>query len=305
MPKHTFQVTEAEGAGHRVDVFLAERVASLSRAHIQRLIIKGRVTVDGRLFKAGHRLSAGERVVIDFETVRDEAPVPEPVPLRILHQDGDIVIVDKPSGLVVHPGAGRATLTLVHALLHHFPDHAELEPAGRPGIVHRLDKETSGVMVVARSNRAVRDLQSQFKDRGVRKIYLGLVWGRIRHAEGTLTWPIGRHPRYRQRISVKTDKPRAAETRYALRRSFQDFSYVEIRPVTGRMHQIRVHMAAAGHPLVGDARYGRGRGRGPSPRLFLHAAVLAFRHPGTGEPVEYRSPLPAELQDVLDRLEKA
>jgi 23S rRNA pseudouridine1911/1915/1917 synthase len=298
-------VTETEGAGHRVDAFLTERLPPLSRARIQRLIAGQRVTVDGNIPKASHRLTAGEKVAIEYEPDRDESPAPESIPLQIIHHDLDIVVLDKPSGLVVHPGAGRTALTLVNALLHLYPELAELEPVDRPGIVHRLDKETSGVMVVARSQRALLDLQMQFKTREVRKIYLGLVWGCIRHAEGSVSWPIGRHSRHRQRISVKTDKPRSAETRYTLRRAFRDFSYLEIQPVTGRMHQIRVHMAAAGHPLVGDARYGRRRGSGPSPRLFLHAASLAFRHPGTGEPVEYRSPLPKELQDVLDRLEGA
>jgi len=288
-----------------VDAFLAERLPPLSRARIQRLIAEGRVTVDEHIPKPSHRLSAGEKVVIEYQPVRSEAPAPEPIPIQILHQDRDIIVVDKPSGMVVHPGAGRTALTMVNALLYRFPELAGLQPEDRPGIVHRLDKETSGVMVVARSQTAVQDLQRQFSAREVRKVYLGLVWGCIRRAEGTVSWPIGRHARNRQRISVKTDKPRTAETRYILRRAFPDFSYVEILPVTGRMHQIRVHMAAAGHPLVGDARYGRRRGRGPSPRLFLHAAVLAFRHPGTGEPVEYRSPLPPELQGVLDGLETA
>lgn len=293
-------MSETEGAGRRIDAFLAESLRDVSRARVQRLITGGDVLVDGGPVKASHRLVEGEKVTIRLIREMKEKPGPEDMPLEILHEDRDIILVDKPSGLVVHPGAGRRTQTLVNALLYRFPDLAGQEPEDRPGIVHRLDKETSGVMVVARSPRALIDLQQQLKNREVDKRYLGLVWGKIRHAEGRLSWPIGRHARHRDRISIKTDKPREAETRYRLLQAYQEFAYLEIHPLTGRTHQIRVHMAAAGHPLVGDSRYGRRGGKGPSPRLFLHAATLKFRHPGSGERVEFSSPLPPDLQDVLD-----
>ena len=293
-------MSETEGAGRRIDAFLAESLRDVSRARVQRLIIGGDVLVDGGPVKASHRLVAGEKVTIRLTREMKEKPGPEDMPLEILHEDRDIILVDKPSGLVVHPGAGRRTQTLVNALLYRFPDLAGQEPEDRPGIVHRLDKETSGVMVVARSPRALIDLQQQLKNREVDKRYLGLVWGKIRHTEGRLSWPIGRHARHRDRISIKTDKPREAETHYRLLQAYQEFAYLEIHPLTGRTHQIRVHMAAAGHPLVGDSRYGRRGGKGPSPRLFLHAATLKFRHPGSGERVEFSSPLPPDLQAVLD-----
>ncbi len=293
-------MSETEGAGRRIDAFLAESLRDVSRARVQRLITGGDVLVDGGPVKASHRLVEGEKVTIRLTREMKEKPGPEDMPLEILHEDRDIILVDKPSGLVVHPGAGRRSQTLVNALLYRFPDLAGLEPEDRPGIVHRLDKETSGVMVVARSPRALIDLQQQLKNREVDKRYLGLVWGKIRHAEGLLSWPIGRHARHRDRISIKTDKPREAETRYRLLQAYQEFAYLEIHPLTGRTHQIRVHMAAAGHPLVGDSRYGRRGGKGPSPRLFLHAATLKFRHPGSGERVEFSSPLPPDLQAVLD-----
>lgn len=293
-------MSETEGAGRRIDAFLAESLRDVSRARVQRMITGGDVLVDGGPVKASHRLVEGEKVTIRLIREMKEKPGPEDMPLEILHEDRDIILVDKPSGLVVHPGAGRRTQTLVNALLYRFPDLAGQEPEDRPGIVHRLDKETSGVMVVARSPRALIDLQQQLKNREVDKRYLGLVWGKINHAEGRLSWPIGRHARHRDRISIRTDKPREAETRYRLLQAYQEFAYLEIHPLTGRTHQIRVHMAAAGHPLVGDSRYGRRGGKGPSPRLFLHAATLKFRHPGSGERVEFSSPLPPDLQAVLD-----
>ena len=300
MPDTVFLVSELEGAGLRIDSYLADHLQDVSRARVQRLITGGDVRVDGRPVKASRRLVAGEKVVIHLPRERREKPQPEDISLEILHDDQDIILVDKPSGVVVHPGAGRRTQTLVNALLYRFPDLAGQEPEDRPGIVHRLDKETSGVMVVARSPRAMNDLQRQFKNREVDKRYLGLVWGKIRHAEGRLSWPIGRHARQRDRISIRTNKPREAETHYRLLQAYRDFAYLEIHPLTGRTHQIRVHMAAAGHPLVGDGRYGRRGGKGPSPRLFLHAATLKFRHPGSGETLEFSSPLPPDLQAVLD-----
>ena len=302
MPKTTIRVTGTEGPGQRIDVFLSGKLERSSRSHIQQLIAQGKVTVDGRTVKASHRLGIGETIVFEDTPIPKLKIRPEAIPLEVLYQDREIIIVDKPSGLVVHPGAGRSDRTLVHGLLHRFPDLEGQMPEDRPGIVHRLDKETSGLLVVARSPQAFQNLQQQFKAREVGKHYLGLVWGRFRRSEGEITWAIGRHPRRRERMSIKTEKPREAETRYRLLREFRECSYLEIRPRTGRTHQIRVHMAAAGHPLVGDSRYGRRGGKGPSPRLFLHAHGLSFRHPGSGEIVNFTSPLPSDLQAVLDAL---
>jgi 23S rRNA pseudouridine1911/1915/1917 synthase len=300
VPETVVLVTETQGSGLRLDVFLTRHLGIISRARVQRLITAGAVLVDGSPVKASHRLVAGEKVSFRLEQEKEARPLAEDAPIDILHQDRDIILIDKPSGLVVHPGAGRGSQTLVNALLFRFPDLAGQEPEDRPGIVHRLDKETSGLMVVARSPRALCDLQRQFKNREVEKRYLGLVWGKILHTEGRLTWPIGRHARRRDRISIKSEKPREAETHYRLLRAYREFAYLEIHPLTGRTHQIRVHMAAAGHPLVGDGRYGRRGGKGPSPRLFLHASALRFRHPGSGDVVEFSSTLPPDLQAVLD-----
>jgi len=266
------------------------------------------VTVDGAFRKSSHKLRAGERVAVEMEIPEDAGgPQPEDIPLTILYADADLVVLDKPSGLVIHPGAGVRDGTLVNALLHRFPDIRSLSEDDRPGIVHRLDKETSGVMVAARSARAEAELKRQFKDREVRKVYLALVAGRMPAAAGRFDWSIGRHPKHGQRMSIRTRTPRSAVTEYAVRRTFRDFSLLEVRPLTGRTHQIRVHFAAAGHPIAGDRRYGSGgrEAKARFPRLFLHAHRLAFRHPATGEPVEFVSPLLAELEAVLETLAPA
>jgi 23S rRNA pseudouridine1911/1915/1917 synthase len=188
----------------------------------------------------------------------------------------------------------------VNALLHHFADIADVGPEERPGIVHRLDKETSGLMVVARSQVAYMELQRQFKLRTVEKIYLGLVWGKITKLKGTIEWPVGRHVKHGERMSVKTKKPRSAETRFKVLRRFQRYTLLEIKPITGRTHQIRVHFATSGHPIVGDTRYGKKKSKGHIPRLFLHAHRLSFFHPVSKERMVFLSPLPHELKKFLN-----
>lgn len=263
------------------------------------------MTVDGARRKSSHKLRAGERVAVEIEvTAAAGRPLAEDIPLSILHADDDIIVLDKPSGLVVHPGAGVRTGTLVNALLGRFPGIGDLSEDDRPGIVHRLDKETSGVMVVARSARAEAELKRQFKDRVVKKVYLALAWGKMPSPEGRFAWSIGRHPKHGERMSIRTDHPRSALTEYAVRRAYRDFSLLEVRPLTGRTHQIRVHLAAAGHPLAGDRRYGAAKNtKVRFPRLFLHAHRLSFLHPATGEAVEFVSRLPTELQSILDALD--
>jgi len=300
VPKREFVVSAGSGPGRRLDVYLAERLEGLTRSHIRKLIEGGKVMVNGVLKKAGHKLK--ENDLVEAEVGEEPFPKlrPQDIPLTVLYSDDQIVVIDKPSGLVVHPGAGNREGTLAGALLYRFPEISGLGPAERPGIVHRLDKETSGVMVVARSPEAYASLQKQFKDRDVRKVYLGLAWGRM-PAEGRIDKPIGRHIKHGQRMSVRTRKPRPAETFYKVREEFKGMSFLEIRPVTGRTHQIRVHLASAGHPLAGDSRYGRRREQPKFPRLFLHAHRLSFIHPGTGERVEFASNLPDDLRSLLER----
>lgn len=319
MPKRDLVVSAAPAAV-RLDVYLAGRVPELSRAALRKLIDRGRVLVNGKTAKASLRLKDGDRIEAGLESVEvgESAPAPEEIAFKVVHADDDILVIDKPYGLVVHPGAGNRQGTLVNALLARYPEIRSVGDPDRPGIVHRLDKETSGLMVVARTPRACESLVSQFKSREVRKTYLGLVWGTMSAVEGRLDLPIGRHATNRQKISVKTSSPREAITEYKVLEKFQGFTLLEIRPLTGRTHQIRVHLAAAGHPLVGDSKYGRkrpgnlldkgiyGSGRRAesllkeaSPRLFLHAHKLSFMHPVTGERVEFISPLPDQLSAIL------
>jgi 23S rRNA pseudouridine1911/1915/1917 synthase len=305
VPKSEFLVAEEAGAGERLDVFLARRMPLRARAECQRLVDKGRVSVDGAVKKSSYKVKAGERIEVELETPAEPSGLlPEQIPLNILYSDPDIVVLDKPSGLVVHPGAGVRSGTLVNALIHHFPEIRDLSEDERPGIVHRLDKETSGVMVVARSRRAADELKRQFKDRDVKKVYLALVWGRMPALSGRFDRPIGRHPKHGQRMSVRTKMPRSALTEYQVRKEYRDLSLLEVRPHTGRTHQIRVHLSAAGHPLAGDGRYGPGRNpKRRFARLFLHAHRLSFRHPLTGAPLEFVSPLPPDFAAVLASLE--
>jgi 23S rRNA pseudouridine1911/1915/1917 synthase len=302
VPKTELIVLPGPGAGSRLDVYLAGQIPGLSRAAACRLIEEGRVLVNSGVGKASFRLKEGDRVVVGLETAEGTAggPRPQAIPLEILYADEDIIVLDKPSGLVVHPGAGNAEGTLVNALLARFPEITGVGPEERPGIVHRLDKGTSGVMLVARSPSAYASLLGQFKRHEVRKTYIGLVYGRVSEAEGHIDWPIGRHVTKRKRISTHTKSPREAETYFRVLESLPDATLLEVRPVTGRTHQIRVHLAAAGHPIVGDAVYGRKRLSKHYPRLFLHARSVSFLHPGTGERLEFTAPLPPELQAVLE-----
>ncbi len=303
MTRHVrFKVGENSGAGIRLDVFLTRNLPDLTRSEVRRIILGGGVRIGKAVPKPGSRLKAGEVVEVDFEEPPSEGLRAEDIPLRILVSDDSIVVLDKPSGMTVHPGAGRREGTLAAALLHSFPEIAGVGPVDRPGIVHRLDRETSGVMVAAKTREAFESLSKQFRDRDVRKVYLGLVWGRMPAAEGRFTWPIGRHVRHGHKISVRTRHPKKADTHYEILREYGETTFLEIRPVTGRTHQIRVHFAAAGHPIVGDTRYGK-KGARKFPRLFLHAHVLSFIHPRTGKRVEYASPLPSDLEDILRTLE--
>jgi 23S rRNA pseudouridine1911/1915/1917 synthase len=288
----------------RLDVFLSEKIKRLTRSQIQRIIEKKGVKVNGIFRKPSYRLKSGEKVEIEFEIEKPDRVEAEEIPINLIYCDEHLLIIDKASGMVVHPGAGNRMHTLVNALLYHFPELKEIGPGDRPGIVHRLDKETSGLMVVARTLDAYSQLQRQFKNREVEKHYLGLVWGRLPRKNGKICLPIGRHVKHGQRISVKTKKPREAETHFSVVDEYENFSLLEIRPITGRTHQIRVHLAASGHPLAGDSRYGRRRTKTSLQRLFLHASFLSFIHPGTEKKVEFFSLLPSDLRDFLDKLKQ-
>jgi 23S rRNA pseudouridine1911/1915/1917 synthase len=305
---------EAQADGMRLDRWLTERIPGLSRTRLQALVEEGRVLVDGTRRKASYRLRAGERVVVTIPPPPEATLVPEAIRLSIVFEDDHILVVDKPAGMVVHPGAGRSSGTLAHALLAHAPSLAAVGGIGRPGIVHRLDKGTSGLLVVAKSPEAYHSLTRQLSARSVSRRYLALVHGKIRQSEGTIEAAIGRHPRDRVRMAVRPLGPgKAAITHFRVLERFREFTYVEARLETGRTHQIRVHLTTAGHPLVGDETYRR---RATPPfrdpvfsRLVaelqgpaLHAATLGFVHPASGEPLEFNSPLPPRMERLLYHL---
>ncbi len=302
MPKADLVAGPEAGSGTRLDVFLADKIEGLSRAQVRKVIDGGGVRVGSFARKAGYKLKAGDRVHIEYEIPEPEGVlIPQNIPLKIVYMDADVIVIDKPPHLVVHPGPGHPSGTLVNALIYHFPEVALVGCEQRPGIVHRLDQDTSGVMVVARSPRAFSFLHDQFKRRVVWKTYLALAWGRVTAAEGKLSWPLGRHPREGSRISIRARSPKKAETFFAVQRVFKDTTLLEVKPVTGRTHQIRVHLAAAGHPVVGDPVYGRKREPRDFPRIFLHAHTLSFLHPETEERLTFASPLPPDLEAVITR----
>ncbi len=302
MPKKIFLVTCSSGVNQRLDVFLSERIKELTRSQVQKIVTEKKVKISGIIKKSSFLLREGDRVEIEYELSKPEKIQAENIPFEIHYCDDHIAIIEKPSGMVVHPGAGNRKHTLANALLFRFPELREIGQEDRPGIVHRLDKETSGLMVVARTTKSLTELQQLFRKREVEKLYQGLVWGRMPESKGKINWPIGRHKKHGERISIKTKKPREAETRYSVQKEYEEFTLLHIKPVTGRTHQIRVHMAASGHPVVGDERYGRLKSRKQCPRLFLHASSLSFIHPESKESVEFSSPLPKDLKDFLDKI---
>lgn len=289
----------AQADGDRLDTFLAAHSDRLTRSRVQRLIADGHVTVDGLAAKASTRLRAGQRVHVTIPPPEPSRLVPQPMPLDVVYEDQDLMVIDKPAGLTVHPAPGHRDQTLANAVLAHVPSLEGVGGSLRPGIVHRLDKDTSGLLVVAKNEAAHAHLAAQFKERRVTKAYLALVHGRVSQSEATIEAPIGRHPRNRKRMAV-VDNGRQATTPYTVVTLFEHHTLVEARPTTGRTHQIRVHLASVGHPLAGDATYGKADP--PLERHFLHASLLGFRLPSSDEYVEHRSELPSDLRAFLDSL---
>lgn len=298
---------EPEQDGARLDNFLTSLLPEQSRSQIQRLIKEGCVQGPSRELRASTAVRSGEVFVIDLPTPTAAIPEPEALPIRIVYEDPDLVVLDKPAGMVVHPGAGHSSGTLVNALLHHIRDLSGIGGELRPGIVHRLDRGTSGLMVVAKHDKAHQELTRQFADREVDKEYVALVWGVVQ-AGRRIEEPIGRDSGNRQKMSTRARRARSAVSRVTFARHLKGVSLVKVAIATGRTHQIRVHLNAIGHPVVGDSLYGGVRRR-TMPNLraiqrlerpFLHSARLAFTHPTDGRRVEFDSPLPPDLQTVLD-----
>jgi len=328
--RQSFRASESD-RGQRLDVFLAARLPSLTRSRIQQLIEKGRAGIDRvaasppnavgpgsptgpdakPAVKANYRLRGGERIWIEPEAPPPLRATPEPLPLNFLYEDDDVVAINKPPGMAVHVGAGVRSGTLVNALLHHLEKLSRVGGESRPGIVHRLDRNTSGVVLVAKNDLAHQSLASQFAARTVEKHYIALVHGRVADNRGEITLPIGRDRVRRTRMTTRR-RPgpgvRTALTRYHVLRRFRGFTLLDVQILTGRTHQVRVHLASLGHPVVGDTLYGapgKLQTAAHEPTLhrnFLHAARIAFRHPRTGELIHVAAPLPSDLESFLARL---
>jgi 23S rRNA pseudouridine1911/1915/1917 synthase len=307
------QITEKD-KGRRLDQFLSETNLNLSRSQAKRLIEKKFILLNKGPTKPSAHVKAGDIISGNLPKPESLSLKPEPIPLSILYEDSSIIVIDKPSGMVVHPAYGNPSGTLVNALLYHCKDLAGINGVLRPGIVHRLDKDTSGVMVVAKDDEAYHQLTKQFKNRTVEKVYLAIAYGRFGQDEGSIDSAIGRHPSERKRMSTKTKKGRPAITLWKVIERFDGFTLLEILPRTGRTHQIRVHLSSMGHPLLGDPLYGR-KGRlgaihdsilreclKKMNRQALHAQRLEFNHPRTGERIQFVSPIPQDMREVLEWL---
>ncbi|HEY2614385.1 MAG TPA: RluA family pseudouridine synthase [Chthoniobacterales bacterium] len=290
-----------ERAGLRLDRFLALERADFSRARLQALIREGLVRLNGKTARPRDLVRGGDHIELNEPAVEKIEAQPEQMALEILFEDDDLLVLNKAAGLVVHPGAGHPQHTLVNALLAHCKNLSGIGGRERPGIVHRLDKETSGCLVVAKNDLTHRDLSKQFAERTMEKIYLALVAGIFRKLTGTIDAAIARHPVHRQRMSIARTRGRSAQTEYRVLRAGGGVSLVECMLHSGRTHQIRVHLHHLGHPVLGDKLYG-GKHAGEFPRQMLHAWKLAFRHPGTGEAMKFEAPMPADFAEAIERM---
>lgn len=293
--------------GERLDRALVKTLPDISRTQVQRLIKEGHITIKGTPVKANLRLEGGEEAVVVLPEVEETELIPEDIPLDIRYEDDDLLLINKPAGMVVHPGAGHESGTLVNAVLAYCPDVLNVGGEKRPGIVHRLDKDTSGLILVAKTDRALQYLQDQFKDRTIKKRYVALVEGQLQPPTALIDAPIGRDTRQRKKMAVITSRhgtaqARPAQTMFNTITAYDDYTLVECMPQTGRTHQIRVHMAYVGHPLVGDKVYGRRKQQIHIKRHFLHAAGLVFKRPLDHQTLTFESELPSDLAKVLDEL---
>ncbi|MBM4340078.1 MAG: RluA family pseudouridine synthase [Deltaproteobacteria bacterium] len=297
--------------GRRIDQLLSETDLNLSRSQAKHLIEQNHILLNEKTVKPGARLKSGDIISGIVPAPQPLSLIPESLSLSVLYEDASIIVIDKPPGMVVHPAPGNPSGTLVNALLYHCKDLSGINGALRPGIVHRLDKETSGVMVVAKDNEAYHQLIKQFKNRKVEKVYLAITYGNMKQNEGLIDAPIGRHPDQRKKMSIRTTRGRIALTQWKVLERFGPFTFLEIHPKTGRTHQIRVHLSAMGHPLLGDPLYGRKAALQDQKlrecikrmnRQALHALQLQFNHPFTGERVQFIAPIPQDMKETLDCL---
>jgi 23S rRNA pseudouridine1911/1915/1917 synthase len=294
--------------GVRLDVFLARRLENLTRSQIQLLNRSGAIRIGGSQEKAGYRIRGGETIEVDVHALSVSPISPEQLPLQIYFEDQDLAVIEKPAGMVVHPGSGTRGGTIANALVFHFKNLSDVGGGGRPGIVHRLDKKTSGLLIVAKNNAAHAKLSEAFQARKIQKTYLALVHGRPKRDMAVIDLTVSRHPTIRTRMAAGRSSGRTAHSEYRVLDIFSAFALLEVKITTGRTHQIRVHLSAIGHPVVGDDVYGERsykefvRKFGELHRYFLHAATLRFEHPMTGKPMEFHSFLPEELQKLLNSI---
>lgn len=289
---------EPSDAGERIDKYISLQNEDWSRSQVQTWIKEGRVTVDGEPVKNNYKLQAENELTLRVPPPREMAILPEPMPLDIVYEDSDVVVVNKPRGLVVHPAPGHYSGTLVNGLLAHCKDLSGINGVLRPGIVHRIDKDTSGLLMVAKNDKAHMGLAEQLKEHSVNRTYVAIVHGVIQHEMGTIEAPIGRDPKNRQQMAVVFENSKHAVTHFIVQERFKDYTLVELKLETGRTHQIRVHMKYIDHPLAGDPKYG------PKQTLelngqALHAKTLGFVHPRTGERLEFEAPLPEDLEQTI------
>ncbi|TVY09578.1 RluA family pseudouridine synthase [Paenibacillus cremeus] len=297
-------VTVAEDSGERLDKFLTEAIEEeTSRTQIQQWIKDGFVLVDGRTVKPNQKLSEGQTIVLTMPEPEELDMKPEDIPLEVVYEDSDVIVINKPRGMVVHPAFGHHSGTLVNALLHHCKDLSGINGVMRPGIVHRIDKDTSGLLMVAKNDLAHAGLTEQLKAHTVTRKYIALVHRNVPHDNGTIDAPIGRDPKDRKLYTVTEKNSKHAVTHFVVLERFGDYTLLELKLETGRTHQIRVHMKFIGHPLVGDPAYGPVRNRGLTmDGQALHAAVLGFKHPRTGEMLQFEAPLPEDMNQLLELL---
>jgi 23S rRNA pseudouridine1911/1915/1917 synthase len=298
------EVTVGDEAGERIDKALSDFIpADVSRSQLQDLIRDGHVTVNGKTVKPNYKLSGGDEIVVRIPEPESVEIVPEPIPLDVIYEDSDVIVINKPRGMVVHPAAGHPNGTLVNALMHHCRDLSGINGELRPGIVHRIDKDTSGLLMVAKNDLAHNALSEQLKEHSVTRKYLAVAHGELEHDQGTIDAPLGRDPKDRKLYTVTDRGSKRAVTHFAVLERFVGYTLLELMLETGRTHQIRVHMKYIGHPLAGDPVYGRAKGRGMRMTgQALHAAVLGFTHPRSGERLTFEVPMPEEMNEFIEEL---
>ncbi|ATW24869.1 RluA family pseudouridine synthase [Candidatus Formimonas warabiya] len=301
MTETIFQATGAE-LGIRIDLYLADKVSDLSRSRIQKLIKDGEVLVNGKTVKPNYAVAEGDEILIGIPQPEQLQLAAQEIPFEVLFEDQDLIVVNKPQGMVVHPAAGNYQGTLVNALLHHCTDLSGINGVMRPGIVHRIDKDTSGLLMVAKNDFAHMNLAKQIKDHAITRVYNALVHGTVAEPAGVIDAPIGRHPVHRKKMAVVLKNSKRAVTHYKVLERFSEYTLIEARLETGRTHQIRVHMSYLGYPVVGDPLYGPRKGNLDLKGQALHARVLGFHHPRSGAYMEFEAPLPPYFQELLQDL---